>query len=357
MARLRTLRDTAFRTVRAVTMAAGRTMPAAMAVTALERLAPAPTGRFAVLTYHRVGARDPSAGYPGLVSATAEEFARQIEHVATHCRPVSAAEVVAARRGEVVLPARSVLVTFDDAYDDFDRIAWPVLRDLGVPPVLFVPTGFPDSGHAFWWDRLYHALRETSRPSLSSFAGVTGRPLAVGGPAADRAFRAIRAVLKERPHAQLLADVATIEADLGVTTPPARVLGWEALRRLRDDGVTLAPHSVTHPLLTMVTPGEAAQEIGDSIEELRAQTAADVPLFAYPSGAHDPGVVAAVEAAGIEVAFTTERGVNDPARSDWLRLGRLNVGRAGLQALRAQMAWLGGSPRSLHRRRLVPAGE
>ena len=49
------------------------------------------------------------------------------------------------------LPARPVLVTFDDAYVDTLEVAQPVLRALGVPAVVFVPTAFV--GQTSAWDR------------------------------------------------------------------------------------------------------------------------------------------------------------------------------------------------------------
>lgn len=49
-----------------------------------------------------------------------------------------------------VLPEWPVLVTFDDAYVDTFEIAAPVLRDLKVPTVIFVPTAFV--GQKSSWD-------------------------------------------------------------------------------------------------------------------------------------------------------------------------------------------------------------
>jgi transcriptional regulator of arginine metabolism len=57
---------------------------------------------------------------------------------------------------------------------------------------------------------------------------------------------------------------------------------------------------------------------------------------------HDLGtqqdVVSALADEGVEVAFTTERGVNDLRRPDWLRLRRINVGRrSSVGAIRLQV--------------------
>ena len=103
----------------------------------LERVLPARTGEFAVLTYHRVA--DPALSplcYPGLFT-NPSEFAAQMTFLASRYRPVSLTELLGARRGEHALPLRSVLITFDDGYRDFSDHAWPILRRQGIPTVLF----------------------------------------------------------------------------------------------------------------------------------------------------------------------------------------------------------------------------
>lgn len=58
------------------------------------------------------------------------------------------------------LPARSILLTFDDGYRSFSQYAAPVLKELGFTATLFVYTDFVGAGaNAFTWDDL-KKLRE-----------------------------------------------------------------------------------------------------------------------------------------------------------------------------------------------------
>jgi peptidoglycan/xylan/chitin deacetylase (PgdA/CDA1 family) len=120
------------------------------------------------------------------------------------------------------------------------------------------------------------------------------------------------------------------------------VLGWEELRQLAADGVTLAPHSRVHPLLERVDPPELDEEIEGSRRDLLREIGSVPEVFAYPSGSHSDAVVARTAALGIRVAFTTVRGVNDLRRADWRRLRRINVsGRSSTALIRAQaLGWL-----------------
>jgi peptidoglycan/xylan/chitin deacetylase (PgdA/CDA1 family) len=292
-----------------------------------------------VLTYHRVAEPD-GEHHPGLISATPAAFAEQVESIGRRFSFVGLDRVMAREAGGPPIPPHSILLTFDDAYRDFAENAWPILDRLGVPVVLFVPTGFPGGGVAFWWDRLYAALAGTSRTdSLETTAGRL--PLAT---ADDRvaAFRTLRAEVKRLPHATAMDEVDRIVADLGGRSVGSSVLGWDELRQLAAEGVTLAPHSRVHPLLERIDAEEVDDEVAGSRADLARELGSAPDAFAYPSGSHDPGVVERVRSLGIRVAFTTVRGVNDLRRADWLRLRRINVGgRSSPALIRAQaLGWL-----------------
>jgi hypothetical protein len=211
---------------------------------------------------------------------------------------------------------------------------------------LFVPTAYPDAkGAGFWWDRLWHAVSTTTRDSL--VLEPVG-PLMIGDPATRRAtMRTIQTSIKGRPHDDAMAAVERLIRELSdgdgpsSATPSApTVLGWDALRGLAADGVTLAPHTRHHPLLDRVPFETAVAEIAGAGEDLEREVGSTPPVLAYPSGAHDDAVVAAARQAGMVLAVTTERGGNDLRRADRMRIRRINVGgRARSPLVRAQLLW------------------
>lgn len=323
-----------------VRTASGTTAFAAL-VDGLERLSRWRPEVLAVLTYHRVDdpERCPHLA-PGLIGATPSAFEDHVALLAARYRPVSIDEVLEASSGGTPLPPRSVLVTFDDAYRGFDRHAWPVLRRHGIPVTLFVPTAYPDHPTLrFWWDRLHAAI--SSAPADDAVI-VGGARLPLSTPDERMAaYRRAREDLKGRGHHEAMALVEELVGPYEDGVAPGAVLGWDDLRRLAADGVTLAPHSRTHPLLDRLPADELHDEVSGSLADLRREVgpvAAVAPVFAYPSGAHDERAVAAVADAGLALAFTTRRGGNDLRRADHLRLRRVNVGgRSSLPLLRAQL--------------------
>ncbi len=290
-----------------------------------------------VLTYHRVN--DPSSvrGHPGLVSATPDQFAEQMAFLARTYSPIGLDDLLETQRGVRRLPRRAVHVTFDDAYRDFADHAVPVLRRLGVPATLFVPTAYPGRPErAFWWDWLHEAV--TAAPAGARLPAPWDAAPLDGAESRLVVLRDLREALKARPHAELEAAVTSIATELGVPAPAGQVLSWDELRAVAGDGITLAPHSRTHPLLDRVDGDRLADELSGSLADLEREVGQAPPALAYPSGSSSAAVVAAARAAGYELGFTTRRGLNRIGRTDWLRLRRINVGRsASVNLLRVQL--------------------
>jgi len=301
-----------------------------------------------VLTYHRVGELGDRSLYPGLVSASPRDFAEQMRWIAEHYRVVCAEEALDCARRGVGLPPRALLITFDDAYADFAENAWPVLARLGLPVVLFVPTAFPDAaGRSFWWDRLFRALDRSERSACTS---TPLGPIELGDRDGRlRAFRRLRTLILSLPHERAMDLVDAVVGELGDHAASNPVLGWDSLRGLAREGVTLCPHTRTHPALDRLPAEEVRREVRGSVADLEREIgAAAPPIFAYPAGRLDEAAVRILGEERIELAFTTRRGLNQLGVENPLRLRRINVSpRATEPVLRAQLlGWTAGFGRT-----------
>jgi len=295
-----------------------------------------------VLAYHRIDT--PSEGdayYPGLISSSPTQFAAQIDFIAKSHHVCTMAEVVAASKGDSSLPADSVLLTFDDATTDFSLHAWPVLKSRGLPATVFVPTAYPDAPSMhFWWDRLYRAVLLSAHETRIRTPNGTVVTLRTTRQR-QRLFRSLKEHLKTIPHDQFQCVMAEIVKAGGVSDPSDNnVLSWEALRQLSKEGVTLAPHTHTHPMLNQLPDEDVSREITTSLEVLQDRLGQETSrTLAYPAGGVSDAVVTAMDAAGYDLAFSTQRGVNAQTFRAPFRLRRINVGaRTTLGLLRMQLA-------------------
>ncbi len=303
-----------------------RTSIAARVVANFEATTDARPNILRVLTYHRIDYADKSSHlYPGTLSASPEEFQLQMEILAERYHIVSLPEVLSAVRGDHALPPKSLLITFDDAYCDFGEHAWPVLKALSMPAVLFVPTAFPGDRQArFWWDRLHQAACRAD--ALATTTDI-------------RRFRSLVKQIKALPHADALTLVDQHCEDWGEpydTTSP--VMTWDQLRELTQDGLDLAAHTCTHPLMNRIGVSEAVAEATQSRNELFQQIGVDFPALAYPGGAFSRSLLQPLMDAGFEIAFTTRRGINNLETANPLLLRRINVATTTpLTMIRAQL--------------------
>ncbi|MFI1355415.1 polysaccharide deacetylase family protein [Streptomyces sp. NPDC020898] len=97
--------------------------------------------RVPILMYHSVATAPNDA--TRALSVAPEAFAEQLAVLADQgFTPVNTADLAASWRSGRPLPARPLLITFDDGYEGVHRHALPVLAKHGFPSTLFVSTGW-----------------------------------------------------------------------------------------------------------------------------------------------------------------------------------------------------------------------
>lgn len=315
---IKMLRQTALR--------AANTSAFSTALRMLDKVTSANTGVLAVVTYHRVDhAQSTPDLYPGLISATPDRFEQQIDLLAEMGHVVSMQQVLEACRGRQELPAKSVLITFDDACQDFAEYAWPVLKSRQLPATMFVPTAYPDNRELrFWWDRLFVAIWRGKSNSVNTPAG---RFELQSDTQRTSAVRTLRDYVKGLDHEAAVEFLDNLCEQQNVPPPPCNVMGWEQLRELSREGVTMAPHTQTHPLLTRVSFDQARKEVVGSFKDLQREIGDVLPVFAYPGGQYSQAVTNMLRNEDFELAFTVERGVNNLRAANRLALKRINVGQ------------------------------
>jgi len=279
-----------------------------------------------ILAYHRVAElRDTPAVDSRSVSVTPAGFTRQMKHLARNYHVISMLQLLNEVENEIPLPKRAVLITFDDAYADFAETAWPILKRLGLPATLFVPTAYPDHPEvAFWWDRLYQAFQATAKAELR---GTPFGPLPLGNSEEKRrALRMVQNHVPTVPDDEAMKLVDSICDQLGEKhVCSGSVLTWDQLRQLDREGLTLGSHTRTHPVMTQVRLDRIREEIRASQADLKREIGIALPIFCYPNGNHNDAVISILRDEAIRLAFTTLSGPNKSQTLDSLRLRRIVI--------------------------------
>lgn len=124
------------------------------------------------------------------------------------------------------LPARSVVITFDDGFQDFAETAWPTMRKHGFRPIVYLPTDF----------------------------------------------------------------VGRTEGWRGIASPPRALMGWETIQSLSGEGVLFGSHTVSHAHLDSLSDTALSEELEVAQEEIEDRLGRPVLHFAPPYGLAGPAV-------------------------------------------------------------------
>lgn len=280
-------------------------------------LAPYTRGAGVVFMLHHVSPEPPDAFEPNRILKVTPDFLEGVVHEARRqgFEIVSLDEVhrrmVTGTRG----PGPFAAFTFDDGYRDNMVHAWPVLKRLGVPFTIYVPTDFPDGKGFLWWLVLERVVRMSEAITLSMDGSV--RQFACSSLAGKEAtFAAIYWWMRGLPEHRARTVVAELAAGAGVD-PSALcrelIMTWDELRRMAADPlVTIGAHTRGHLALAKLPAVEARAEMADSVGRIEHELGKPCRHFSFPYG--DMGSAAEREFAiaadlGLATAVTTRKGV------------------------------------------------
>jgi len=168
------------------------------AAVAARSSAPPPSARVPILMYHHVAAAPPGADAVRRdLSVSPGAFIDQLHYLRQNgYQTIGLQDLLAHLDHGAPLPARPIVLTFDDGYDDNYSQAYPILRSFGFAGVFFVLTDFVGQpGYATWEN-----LTEMNRNGMDIEAhGRTHADLAISS-AADAAWQIAgsRSVLEEK---------------------------------------------------------------------------------------------------------------------------------------------------------------
>lgn len=174
-----------------------------------------------ILMYHSISDRG------GATSIAPATFAAQMAAIAEAGVPViTLDDYLAAKDGRGELAPHSVILTFDDGFQDFADAAWPVMSKHGFRPIVYLPTAY----------------------------------------------------------------IGREEGWRGIAEPPRRLMGWGTIRALAAEGAQVGSHTVSHPDLDALPPDARGAELERSKVVIEERLGHPVRHFAPPYGIAGPEV-------------------------------------------------------------------
>ena len=253
-----------------------------------------------VITYHGVmpqgfSSRDDTPDGPLLA---ADRLQAQLRVLKKDYDPICPEEFLRWLKYDDPLPRRAVLLTCDDGLLNHERELLPILREEQLHCIFFVTSNsLSEIPGMLWYVELYLMLKETMKSRLRvRFEGKTWDEL-LGNQSQRRAlWLKLMAELSElsEPDRKSWMQQASSElglcnlADSCLADPVFRkrfaLMGKSELATLRENGMTIGAHTVSHPILAKQTFASAKHEIGEARQALSNFLDEPVWAMAYPFG-------------------------------------------------------------------------
>ncbi|HEY6193299.1 MAG TPA: polysaccharide deacetylase family protein [Bacteroidota bacterium] len=198
-----------------------------------------------VLMYHRI-VEEKSLSEAYWTCVHVREFQKQLELLDRWgFTPITFNDYSLFLQGELNLPRKPVILTFDDGYRDTYDVALPLLQEFGAKAVVFV-LGYQGAATNFW--------------------------------------------------------------DRSESLPEVALMDRRQIVELHQAGFEIGSHSLNHTKLTALTDYDAWQEISRSRILLEILLNSPVRSFSYPYGSLNPYVKEMVEHAGYDIACGVSTG-------------------------------------------------
>ncbi|MFN3884375.1 MAG: polysaccharide deacetylase family protein [Rhodocyclaceae bacterium] len=227
-----------------------------------------------VLMYHHVSPN------PGLVTVSPENFRAQMRYLAEHGWHTLTLDDLARFLAGKPMPAKSVVITFDDGYLDNWVYAHPIMAEYGLHGAIFIVTGWIGNG--------------PSRPHAGAKVGAEGT-----------------ASLPPTPnHKDCKAAIAAGRAD-------EVMLRWSEIEAMRAAGTfEFHSHTHTHTRWDLIEPdpetryAKLAADLNTSRETLQARLGKASRHLCWPWGHYQDDFIGVAQATGFDYLYTTDAHVN-----------------------------------------------
>lgn len=233
-----------------------------------------------ILMYHR------TIDEPFVAGMSPAIFEEQLHYLKKYFRVIPLEQLIEEISNNSLQPY-SVALTFDDGHEDFYRIAWPLLRKFNFPATLYVTTGFVDGTYWLWPDLMRYILLNSKKEILEISA--LNAKLSTEKSIVLTSWNTLGdycLTLKREIRNDFLRALAE---EAGITIPaqpvaPFKAISWQQVEEMHAQGLDLGSHTISHPILSNLTPEEIYEELKGSSEALAQHIGYYPNGICYPNG-------------------------------------------------------------------------
>jgi peptidoglycan/xylan/chitin deacetylase (PgdA/CDA1 family) len=278
--------------------------------TALSRMSPVPlrlASGGAILGFHSITTDELPAN--GSAHVSLEAFEACLD-VARQTGELVALSELVQRHRQGRSTAGLIAVTFDDAYAALRGGCLDAVARRQVPIAVFVVTQAAQAGAAYWWDRVDDLFPRVTPERWRAFEHACGLPedYRRGQPRDQGPLRPLRqwtlAAHAGRWPAHREPVLQELERETGFRTVHRSMTFAELEDVARMPLVEIGVHTLSHPVLPLLSDAELQEEIAVAFAHLRERWESVLPVLAVPFGLYDERTLRAARAAGMVASLS-----------------------------------------------------
>jgi len=260
--------------------------------------------------------------YPSIFGVTPQQFSGTLDQLGRFANFLSIEDIVAIIEGRKKIPKKAVVITFDDGFKEQYELAWPILKEKGIPAIFFVNTQ-PIEEKIVTITHKIHILRaytptkkfqqilenilrekniEINYPSFN----IARNAYKYDKPEAAKLKYFLNYSLNYQQQSEAINECFTrlnfnqeeISRNLYMTKDMTKMLAHSGV---------LGTHGHSHRPLGLLRDEEAISDFKNSVEKLKEWTGQNVKALSYPFGFKE---ACSKSIADVKFAFTMERAGN-----------------------------------------------
>jgi len=262
-----------------------------------------------ILMYHSVSTESDAAFIDPSNSIVEPLFDYQMNYLQQNCNVISLNEMFTLIEKQKKIPARTVVITFDDGYKNNLTTAIPILDKYNLPATIFLATKYIDLQLPQWIDEIYCIFKYRQKNNLQiNDLGITNT-ITLTSENESSLYKSIGQLFITSSFEQRSRWISELYEQLDPNINfPKLSLSWEDIATIieKHPSITIASHTEDHVDLSQLNSTEVRKQINNSIRRIQDKVNVDVDFFTYPYGRASKTAVKEVRNLGLKLALVTE---------------------------------------------------
>ena len=271
---------------------------------------------FLILNYH--GVIDKVDFNYSINHMDAEQFEHQIKFLSANFNILQQEEFLFNYLNDKPSKKKSLLLTFDDGYENNFKFAYPILKKYNAPATIFLISSLIDTKNPTWYDLIDNTKYVFNNQKHSAETIKLGAELGIKYQK-EIFHNDLKKYLKDQSTNEKNEIIEKYLNIIGLNSMDNidekywKILSSEQILKMQQSGlISFGSHTVNHPNLDQIIKDEVELELKNSKSKIENILGKKINTIAFPDGAYNESVKKMTKEAG----YTNLFAVNYRCESD-----------------------------------------